>query len=152
MSDNGHVDSPAGNNDHTPAGKFAPGNGIGHRFAAGNKYGKGNPTAVRMSEHRIQFLDAVHEGTIPALVRKLQVDALKGDEFAVKMLFDYCLGKPSQAVELSGPDGESLGVNFGAVTTIVLNALSGPEHAEARVRIAADLIKLDGDGARDVDA
>ncbi len=142
MSDDEHEVSPGGNDDHTPAGKFAPGNALGHRFAPGNKHGRGNPTAIRMHEHRMQFLDAIDAGTIPALARRIQAGALSGDEFSVKVLLDYCLGKPAQAVQLSGPDGEPLGVNFAAVTTIVLNALAGDEHAEARVRIAAQLMEL----------
>ena len=68
--------------------------------------------------------------------------ALEGDLEATKLLLGYALGRPQQAVELTGADGEPLGVNFAAVTTIVLNALAGPEHAEARVRIAADLMRL----------
>ena len=148
MSDDEHEVSPGGNNDdHTPAGKFAPGNALGHRFAPGNKHGRGNPTAIRMHEHRMQFLDAIAEGTIPALAKRLQVAALNGDEFSVKVLLDYCLGKPAQAIELTGADGEPLGVNFAAVTTIVLDALAGPEHAEARVRIAAQLMEI-GDAGR----
>jgi hypothetical protein len=139
------VVSPVSNNGHAPDGKFAAGNGIGHRFEKGNKFGRGNPLARRQHEHRMQFLDAVHPETIPALARKLQHDALKGDEFAVRVLLDYCLAKPAQAVELSGPDGTELGINFGAITTVVLGALSGPEHAEARVKIAADLMKLERD-------
>lgn len=146
MSD-GTVDSPVGNNGQAPDGKFAPGNGIGHRFAPGNKHGRGNPTAIRMNEHRQQFLDAIDAGTIPALAQRIQAGALSGDEFSVKVLLDYCLGKPAQAVELTGADGEPLGVNFAAVTTIVLNALAGPEHSEARVKIAAQLMEL-GDADR----
>lgn len=118
----------------------------GH-FAAGNKLASGNPRAKRMYELRRQFLDAIADGTIAALAKKLQVLALQGDMDATKLLFDYTLGRPSQAVELSGPDGEPLGLNIGAVTTIVLNALAGPEHAEARVKIAADLMRL-GDADR----
>lgn len=121
----------------------------GH-FAPGNKLASGNPNAKRMHELRRQFLEAIADGTIAALAKKLQVAALQGDMDATKLLFDYTLGRPSQAVELTGADGEPLGLNIGAVTTIVLNALSGPEHAEARLRIAADLMRLDD--ARDDDA
>lgn len=144
------VDSPVTNNGQAPDGKFARGNGIGHRFAKGNRMGRGNPNARRIHELRVKFLDAIHPDTIPALARQLQAAALRGDMDATKLLFDYCLGKPSQAVELSGPDGEPLGLNFGAVTNVVLGALSGPEHAEARVKIAADLMRLD-DGRDDDD-
>ena len=48
------------------------------------------------------------------------------------------------------PDGEPLGINFHAVTAVVMGALAGPEYAEARVKIAADLMRLDE--ARDDDA
>ena len=148
MSDDDTVDSPTGNNGQAPDGKFTPGNGIGHRFARGNKHGRGNPTAIRMHEGRMQFLDAIHAGTLAALARKLQVSALEGDLEATKLLLGYALGRPQQAVELSGPDGTPLGLNVGAVTTIVLNALAGPEHAEMRVRIAGQLMRLGGDGDR----
>jgi len=132
---------------HTPSGRFAVGNRLGRPFVAGNKHGRGNPTAIRMYEGRMQFLDAIHEGTLAALARKLQVAALEGDMEATKLLLGYALGRPQQAVELTGADGEPLGVNFAAVTTIVLDALAGPEHAEARVRIAARLMEL-GDAGR----
>jgi hypothetical protein len=135
---------------HTPAGKFAPRNGLGQRFAKGNKHGRGNPLAVKMHEGRMQFLDAIAAGTLPALAKRLQVAALEGDLKATKLLLSYCLGRPQQAVELTGAGGEPPGAGFAAVTTVVLNALSGPEHAEVRVRIAADLMRLDD--ARDDDA
>lgn len=139
------------NDGHAPDGKFVAGNGVGHRFEKGNRFGKGNPTARKMHELRMQFLDAVHPDTIPALARGLQVKALKeGDEFAIQTLLSYCLGKPTGAIELSGPDGEPLGINFHAVTAVVLNALAGPEHAEARIKVAADLMRIDD--ARDAHA
>jgi len=126
----------------------APERGPGGLFAKGNKLAAGNPQAKRMAELRGQFLAAIHPGTIPALARKLQHDALKGDEFAVRVLFDYALGKPSQAVELSGPDGSPLGLNFNAVTAIVLDALAG--DPARRIEVAARLMELDD--VRDDDA
>jgi hypothetical protein len=147
MNDDDPIVSPGGNdgngNGQAPNGRFLPGHGFGRRFEKGNRLGRGNPQAIRMHEHRMQFLEAIHEGTIPALAKKLQVAALEGDEFATKMVLDYALGRPQQAVELSGPDGSPLGVNIGQMTMIIMNALAGPEYAEARVRIAADLMRLD---------
>src|SRR5688572_1834049 len=58
-----------------PYGGFAR-NDHGH-FGRGNKAAAGNGNARRMQEYRRQFLEAIHEGTIPALARKLQHDALK---------------------------------------------------------------------------
>ena len=87
------LDPPGNNVDregqtHTPGGKFAPGNGIGHRFAKGNKHGKGNPTAIRMHANRVQLLEALDPRVIPALVGKLSREALEGDMEAVKVLLD----------------------------------------------------------------
>jgi hypothetical protein len=121
------------NNGHAPDGKFAAGNGVGHRFEKGNRFGKGNPLARRQHEHRMQFLDAVHPETIPALARKLQHDALKGDEFAVRVLLDYCLAKPAQAVELSGPEGEPL--ERSAELSAALGAALSPFSEEVRFAV-----------------
>ena len=49
----------------------------------------------------MQFLEAIHEGTIPALAKKLQVAALEGDLEATRLLLGYALGKPTQAVEFA---------------------------------------------------
>jgi hypothetical protein len=120
----------------------------GH-FGPGNKAAAGNGNARKMQEYRRQFLEAIHADTIPMLARKLQYDALKsGDEFAIRTLLDYCLGKPAQAVELTGADGEPLGVNFHQVTAIVLDALA--DDPARRIEVAAKLMELDD--ARDADA
>jgi hypothetical protein len=137
------VVSAVTNNGHAPDGKFTAGNGIGHRFEKGNRFGKGNPNARRQHELHQAFLDAIHPDAIPALARRLQAQALSGDLDAAKLLLDRCLGRPSQMVALTDADGGSLGINVGAITTVVLSALSGPEHAAARVKIAADLMRLD---------
>jgi hypothetical protein len=103
-----------------------------------------------MQEFRRQFLEAVDPGTIPKLVGQLSAAALEGDFDATKLLLEYTVGKPSQALELSGPEGEPLGLNVGAITTIILGALAGPEHAEARVALATRFKEL-ADDARDRD-
>ncbi len=131
-----HVTNVGGGG-HTTAGKFAP----------GNRFGRGNPQARRHHEFRMQFLDAIAEGTIPMLAKRLQIAALGGDLDSTKILLDYCLGKPAAAVELSGPNGEPLGVNFHAVTAIVLDALAG--DPARRIEVAARLMELDD--VRDAD-
>src|SRR4051812_39777313 len=105
-------------------------------FGPGNKAAAGNGNARRMQEFRRMFLEAVEPGTIPKLVEQLTAAAEGGDFDAIKLLLEYTVGKPSQAVELSGPEGEPLGMNVGQMTLIVMNALAGPQYAEARVRIA----------------
>lgn len=117
------------------------------RFGLGNPGGRGNPNARKMYELRRALVDAATPKVVAGLGRKLAMLGLQGDVQAAKLYLEYVVGKPPQAVELTGADGEPLGVNFAAVTTIVLNALAGPEHAEARVRIAAQLMEL-GDAGR----
>jgi hypothetical protein len=129
-----------GASSHTPAGKFAP----------GNRLGRGNPNARRVHELRLQFLDAVHPDTIPALARRLQVQALNGDLDSMKLLLDYTLGKPAQAVALTDADGGPLGFNFHQVTAVVLDALA--DDPARRIEVAARLMELETDDARDADA
>ena len=95
----------------------------------------------------MQFLDAIHPETITAVAKKLQVQALSGDMDAIKLLLDYTLGKPQQAVALTDGDGGPLGVNFHAVTAIVLNALA--DDPAKRLEVAARLMEIDD--ARDVE-
>lgn len=120
--------------DRGPRGQFAPGN----KLAAGNRQ------ARRQHEHRMQFLDAIAEGTIPALARQIQVKALQGDLDCMKILLDYTLGKPAQAVALTDSDGGPLGVNFNQVTAIVLDALAG--DPAKRIEVARRLMELDDAG------
>lgn len=81
-------------------------------FGRGNKAASGNGNARRMQHFRRLFLDAIDPETIPALARRLQEEALQGDRDAMKLLFDYVMGKPSQAVELTGEDGAPLGLGL----------------------------------------
>jgi hypothetical protein len=101
-----------------------------------------------MAELRGQFLSAIHPETIPALARKLQHDALKGDEFAVTTLLSYTLGRPQQAVAVTDGEGGPLGFNFHQVTAVVLDALA--DDPARRIEVAAKLMELDD--ARDADA
>ena len=132
-----HVTNVGGGG-HTTAGKFAP----------GNRFGRGNPQARRHHEFRMQFLDAIAEGTIPMLAKNLQIAALGGDLDSTKILLDYCLGKPGMVVALTDADGGPIGLNFNAVTAIVLDALAG--DPARRIEVAARLMELDD--VRDADA
>jgi hypothetical protein len=128
----------------------APDRGPRGHFAKGNRIAAGNPQARRQHAHRMQFLDAIAEGTIPALARQLQIKALGGDLDCAKILLDYCLGKPVAAMEISGPGGESLGINFHAVTAVVLDALA--DDPSKRIEVAAKLMELDDALDADADA
>jgi hypothetical protein len=98
----------------------------------------------------MDFLNAIDPRTLPALARRLQAQALRGDMDSIKLLIDHTLGRPAQAVALTGADGESLGFNFHAVTAVVLDALA--DDPARRIEVAARLMELETDDARDADA
>jgi hypothetical protein len=105
--------SPRGNG-RLPDGRFAP----------GNAHGGGSPIAKRMHEFRRALLDAGDIETLQALFRRLAELGLAGDTTAARLYLEYCCGKPVQALELSGPEGEPLGSDADELRRI-LDALSG---------------------------
>jgi hypothetical protein len=105
-------------------------------FAVGNRGGPGNPHSRRMHELRRELLDAVEPGTIKAVVDKLSELAKGGDIPAAKLLLDHAIGRPTQAIELSGPDGAPL-ADVAALQVVILNALA--DEPAARFKVAAAL-------------
>ena len=59
----------------------------------------------------------------------------------MKLLLDYTLGRPAQAVALTDADGGPLGLNFHQVTAVVLDALA--DDPARRIEVAARLMELD---------
>jgi hypothetical protein len=80
------MDEPSANGDNgkDPQGKFAP----------GNKYGRGNPHAARVSKLRAALLKAVKPTDIKAVIKKLLEQAKGGDADAMKELLDRSIGRP----------------------------------------------------------
>jgi hypothetical protein len=111
------------------------------RFAPGNRFGRGNPHAKRMCELRKVMLDSIEDGTIEAATRKLGELAATGDVAAIKLLFEYAIGRPVQALELTGPDGEPLGgVSLVDLQITLMTALK--PHPEARQAVGQALREL----------
>lgn len=127
------VDSPVSNDGHAPNGRFAPGNRVGNQFAPGNKLGRGNPNARKIHELRQLFLEAINPESIAALSKRLQVAALQGDMDATKLLLDHCIGRPSQSVEVSNPDGSPLGRS--AELSAALGAALSPFSEDVRFAV-----------------
>jgi hypothetical protein len=67
------------------------------RFAAGNRYGKGNPHARKMAALREAFLSAATEERMRELGEKLFAAALAGDWQAAKLLLPFVIGRPAEA-------------------------------------------------------
>jgi hypothetical protein len=75
------------------------------RFAKGWKGGPGNPHAIRVNKLRSVLLREITTDRWRIVVDQLITKAERGDLDAIKMLMDRMLGKATQAIELSGPDG-----------------------------------------------
>src|SRR3954452_15286390 len=67
------------------------------RFRPGNSGGPGNPFARKVAALRKALLDSVSEQDLQEIVVLLKLKAQRGDLAAVKLLFQYCLGKPEPA-------------------------------------------------------
>jgi hypothetical protein len=67
------------------------------RFAPGNSFARGNPTARHAQRLRQLFVTAVTEDDVKAIVAKLVELAKAGDIQAANLLLTRALGKPSTA-------------------------------------------------------
>jgi hypothetical protein len=118
---------------------------VNGRFAPGNQAAVGNPGNTRMKELRRALLECATEEKVKAVEESLHELAVGGDVAAAKVWLDHVVGKPVQAVKLSGPDGAAL--DLPAIVATIMVAL-GDEPA-ARVKVAAAFRKLgssaDGD-------
>jgi hypothetical protein len=121
------------------------------RFAAGNRAAAGNPINRRMRELRQALFDCTTDEDIVEIKRSLMESARAGDTAAAKVLLEYLIGKPAQAIEIGGPDGQALDVT--TVAAVVLEALG--DDPAARLRVAAAFARLGrrqeggGDGVGD---
>ena len=68
------------------------------RFAAGNGGGPGNPFARRVAELRRNLLDAATDENMRIVAEQLVIRAMAGNLEAIKLLFQYVLGKPEKTV------------------------------------------------------
>src|SRR5262245_35289336 len=110
------------------------------RFAAGNKAGRGNPLNRHAHRLRYALLSAVKREDIREVAAALLDKAKGGDVAAIKELLDRVMGRPTQALALSGPDGEQLTLSVQTLTSVVLGALG--DHPDAKVKVAAKLREL----------
>src|SRR5437879_1216969 len=78
------------------------------RFAHGHRGGPGNPSASNVAAYRSALMEAVTEQDIKDIAVKLRDDAKAGDKAAVKLLFQYVIGKPQPAVDPDTLDGQEM--------------------------------------------
>src|SRR5260370_36752858 len=69
------------------------------RFTKGNPGGAGNPFARRVAALRAVLLDCVTDKDMEHVACELVVQAKMGNLAAIKLLFQYVLGKPAATVD-----------------------------------------------------
>ena len=95
--------------DTPPAEKQpAAGRGANGRFAKGNLGGPGNPFARQIAGFRKALCAAVTEQDITELAQLLLAKAKAGDVPAMKLLFQYTLGKPAEATDPDSLDAQEM--------------------------------------------
>jgi hypothetical protein len=104
-------------------------------FAAGNRHSVGHKGNGRQRELRAALIEAATPEKVREVEASLYELATGGDVQAARVWLDHVVGKPLQAVEVSGPDGQGLGVEV--LMTAVLAALA--PYPEARLAVAARL-------------
>ncbi len=114
------------------------GRSAGGLFAKGNKLARGNAVNRRMGELRRAALEAETPERVAAVIGKLRELATEGDVPAARVYLETVIGRAPQAVEVSGPDGESLGLGLVQVEAAILDALA-PFGQRARFAVALAL-------------
>jgi hypothetical protein len=120
-------------NEPSPNGRTLDG-----RFAPRNAISQGNLGNKRMKALRRALLDCATEEKIKAVEKALYDLAIGGDVTAAKVWLDHVIGRPLQAVELSGPDGQAM-----EMEVLMAAVAAGLEsHPEASVDVAAALMEV----------
>ncbi len=76
------------------------------RFTKGNGGGPGNPHVKQTALVRSALLSAVTVEDVGAIVKALVAQAKNGDVTAAKEIFDRCLGKSRQAIDVGFGDAQ----------------------------------------------
>jgi hypothetical protein len=135
--------------DHEPSGTASNGERRGDgTFGKGNKFGKGgNPYLKRIKYLKAIVLTSATPEQVRAVIVRLGEQAAEGDVAAAKVYLDHVLGRPAQAIELSGPDGEPIGIEMARLRGVILAALA--DEPEARYKVARALMAIEVGGVGD---
>jgi hypothetical protein len=79
----------------TPLNPAGDGRGSAGRFAAGNRFGRGNPTNRRAQQIRGDLLREATREDRKAIARALIDKARSGDVVAIREFYDRTAGKPA---------------------------------------------------------
>ena len=133
-------------------------NAVTGRFEPGNQCARGDAHR-RIRHFRKVLLDALTDDDIKKALAKTIELVEEGNATAIRMILEYGCGSPAQMLELSGPDGEPLGVTANQFADAIVEALGG--HPDARRAAALAIRRLasanrpgddrDGSGLVDVE-
>jgi hypothetical protein len=110
------------------------------KFLPGNKLSRGNYKGTPHKLLNKELAEHLGEAKRLALYDKAYERAMKGSDRMIQLLVEQIHGKAASAVQVTGLDGEPLGINLKAITTTILTAI-GSDH-EARFRVAAALSRI----------
>jgi hypothetical protein len=120
-----------------------PRRGVGKPFRPGNPGGPGNPFARQVNTLRSKLYEAVTPEDFAQVVTALVDGAKAGKLPFVRELLDRLIGKPPQAVHVSGAetgDEDGPGVSVVDLQIVIVQALK--DMPEARQRVAQALREL----------
>jgi hypothetical protein len=148
---NGHAEppSPNGDNGAAPGGAEAPpaGRDANGRFTKGNRGGPGNPHSRHVAKLRSALVNAVTEEDMVAIARNLVGRAKLGFVAPLKILLQYVLGRPAEAVDPDEMDLREWQLADSSPTrTEVLRALFNNLPAAAAAELVCRRQPGDADG------
>jgi hypothetical protein len=115
------------------------GRGASGHFATGNKVARGNP----QNKHMAQLRKAAREAATPEQVREVidhfrELFLKQNDVIAGRVWLEHVVGKPTQAIEVSGPDAGPARVDLGMIAGLILQVAGDDEDRRA---LAVRLVK-----------
>jgi hypothetical protein len=103
-------------------------------FRTGHRLSHGNPFSKQLCEMRSLLYARVTPEEFHAILDRMIALAQDGNVPAAKLLIEHLCGKPVQAVQVSGADGEKLsGLSVEDVQLAVIEALADDKSAKERV-------------------
>jgi hypothetical protein len=139
---------------HTPQSnssgtKLHPGRDANGRFVKGNPGGPGNPFARKVAVLRSALINFVTVDDMKHVAFILKEKAMGGDLAAIKLLFQYCLGKPGETVDPDRLDIEEAKLQDEHYAAIGEPARLAEMYAGAAVDAAAEEDEEDADDELD---
>jgi len=102
----------------------------------------GNPHVKKMAQYKRALMDAGSDERVKSVTDSLfaAATAASPDIAAAKLLLDHWCGRPTQSIEVSGPDGDNVRLDVANMASVIMIALK--DHPEARYKVATALRQI----------